>query len=331
MLRTPCEAFASRADAIPLEAWLESWEAVAASFVALPGDVSARRYYRGSRRAGGTVLLATYPPELLAAGRRFVATGRLLCGLGVRVPGIAAWDEAAGWMLLEDLGPRTVFDLAGEPWGLLEGLFAEAVGIADQIATLPIPAVAELSPPLDAALLARELGQTWEAYLAPEGWLAGEVVERAWRDLFEALPAELGRGPLVPCHRDFMVRNLVPLAADPAGRLAVLDHQDLRLGPRFYDLASLLNDSLFPPPEVAARLLGGAVANSRDAVHFHRVAAQRTLKAVGTFAAFARRGSPRHLPLIPPTLASAAGHLAHLPEAAPLLAELHRSGREPFC
>ena len=38
----------------------------------------------------------------------------------------------------------------------------------------------------------------------------------------------------------------------------MLDHQDLRLGPPFYDLASLLNDTLFPPPDAEEALLAAA-------------------------------------------------------------------------
>ena len=59
----------------------------------------------------------------------------------------------------------------------------------------------------------------------------------------------------------------------------MLDHQDLRLGPPRYDLASLLNDSLFPPPELEARLVRAALgeeATAEDFLDYHRAAAQRT-------------------------------------------------------
>ena len=88
----------------------------------------------------------------------------------------------------------------------------------------------------------------------------------------------------------------------------MLDHQDLRLGPPFYDLASLLNDTLFPPPEAEEALLAAVAPSPAERVRYHRAAAQRTLKAVGTYATFARRGANRHLPLIPPTLAQFVKH-----------------------
>src|SRR5260370_24078577 len=100
-----------------------------------------------------------------------------------------------------------------------------------------------------------------------------------------------------------MARNLMPL---PGGAVGVLDHQDLRLGPPAYDVASLLNDTLFPPAEIEQELLV-ATPSATPRAAYHLAAAQRTFKAVGTYASFARRGAPRHLPLIPPTLARALG------------------------
>jgi aminoglycoside/choline kinase family phosphotransferase len=117
-----------------------------------------------------------------------------------------------------------------------------------------------------------------------------------------------------------MARNLMPLEEDGRAALVVLDHQDLRLGPPAYDLASLLNDTLFPPPELEERLLaraGWSAPAKRQG--YHRTAAQRSLKAIGTYASFANRGARRHLPLIAPTLRRALAHLAYLPEAEPLL------------
>jgi aminoglycoside/choline kinase family phosphotransferase len=110
-----------------------------------------------------------------------------------------------------------------------------------------------------------------------------------------------------------MARNLVPAGA---GGVAVLDFQDLRLGPPAYDLASLLNDSFFAPPELERRALAGAAGRGVDALGYRRAVVQRCLKAVGTFVAFAARGKRRHLPLVPPTLERALRAAAGVPETA---------------
>jgi len=224
-------------------------------------------------------------------------------------------------MLVEDLGPQTLGDWGrGRPWSELAAFFEEGLEIAGRIARLPLEGLAELNPTLGRELLAKELQQTWDLFLEPNGLLSDPALAADLRTALDQVCENLGAETPVPCHRDFMVRNLMPLG-DPAetGGLAVLDHQDLRLGPPLYDVASLFNDTLFPPPEAEEALLGACHA---DRAQYHRAAAQRTLKAVGTYASFARRGASRHLPLIPPTLARFVDHFARIPEGDPLAARL---------
>ena len=109
------------------------------------------------------------------------------------------------------------------------------------------------------------------------------------------------------------------------GSLYIIDFQDARMGPDTYDLASLLNDTLFPPPAVERQLVEAAFPDAAARLRYHRAAAQRTLKAVGTYAAFAQRGWPRHLPLIAPTLRRFLHHFGSVPEGERLAAGLERS------
>jgi aminoglycoside/choline kinase family phosphotransferase len=294
----------------------------------LSGDVSSRRYARLAISGRGTAILATYPPDIRATCPRFQTTTALLAEAGVRVPRVLAADCERGFMLLEDMGPLTFADWAvatGRPWGELTLYFADALAQARRIAELPASRVAGLSPPLGRELLEKELRQTWDLFLEPRGLLGDGGEPAALAALLSELCARLAEDPAVPCHRDFMARNLMPLPPESGeGRpsVAVLDHQDLRLGPPAYDLASLLNDTLFPTPEVEAALLAQAAPTPAERLRYHRAAAQRTLKAVGTYAAFARRGSTRHLPLIPPTHDRSLRHLERLPEAAALAPRL---------
>jgi aminoglycoside/choline kinase family phosphotransferase len=309
-----------------LAAWLARCGLLSLQIRPLPGDVSPRRYYRLELAGGATAVLAVYPSEMVDACRRFRRTTALLEGAGVRVPAVLAHACERGWTVVEDLGETTLADLAGRPWEDLAPYYASAAEAIERIAALPVAAVAPLSPPLDEALLRRELAQTWDVLLAPRGLLGDD--EAALAAAFDALCAQLAAPPPVPCHRDLMPRNLVPL---PGPIVGVLDHQDLRLGPPFYDLASLLNDSLFPPPELEESILAGRLASEADRRRYHRAAAQRTLKAAGTFAAFARRGCDRHLGLIPPTLGRALRHLGALPETAASAAALVPVWRQAIC
>src|SRR5436305_7304557 len=113
---------------------LAAWRAVAgpeaAAIQPLPGDVSPRRYFRIVFREGAdasTAILATYPPEVRATCPRFLRTTGILRAAGVRVPRVLASDCAAGWMLVEDLGPRTLGDWGqGRPWSELAGYYEHA-------------------------------------------------------------------------------------------------------------------------------------------------------------------------------------------------------------
>ena len=303
-----------------IERWLDRLGHPQACLEPLAGDVSARRYFR-VRTGGESLVLATYPPDLLDACDRFLATSRLLREAGLRVPAVLASDCRLGAMLLEDLGDRMLYDLRDEPWQALRPHLERALEDAARIAHLDPDAVARLNPPLDEALLVRELEQTWRSFLTPRRLGGGPGAAGELRAALLELCRRLAAEPPVPCHRDFMARNLVPL---PEGRLAVLDHQDLRLGPPFYDQASLLNDSLYPPAALAAELLGATAGEPA----YRRAVAQRALKIVGTFATFAERGDPRHLVLIPPTMERALEHLRHLPETCAITDRLAERWRK---
>lgn len=108
----------------------------------------------------------------------------------------------------------------------------------------------------------------------------------------------------VPTHRDYMLRNLMPLDAGPA----VLDFQDMVHGPIAYDPVSLLRDafSSWPEPCVEGWLqhyharamqaglpVPGLAKFIRDA---DWCGVQRHLKILGIFARLHHRdGKPRHL------------------------------------
>lgn len=302
-----------------VEDGLESWLA-AAGFpscepLPLPGDVSPRRYTRLVGADGGSAILATYPPEVRGTCARFLRTTALLSEAGVPVPRVLASDCDEGWMLVEDLGPQTLAEWGcGRPWSELRPWFERALDLAERIGRIPVASVEGLNPRLGGELLRKELQQTWDLFLEPRG-----LTTPALGAVLDEICANLDAETPISCHRDFMVRNLMPLPAGAGEDLVVLDHQDLRLGPPAYDLASLLNDTLFPPPEVEESLLSRTGVERES---YHRAAAQRTLKAIGTYTSFALRGAERHLPLVAPTLSRCLSHLARVPESAPLVSDL---------
>lgn len=302
----------------------------------LTGDVSPRRYARvrwPERSAEGSAIAAYYPEEIRPAAERYLRTTALLESVEVPVPRVLASDLSNGWMLIEDLGEKTLAERLDWDDAAAAPYFLHAAELGRRIASLPAASLFDegssepWNPPLDGPLLRRELQQTWDVYLLPRGLLGDVQERRAVEALFDEICVRLGAEPRVPCHRDFMARNLIPRANRP-GEVAVIDHQDLRLGPPRYDLASLANDTRFPSAALEAELLA-ALAGADEVESYHRAAAQRTIKAVGTYARFAERGAPRHLPLIPATIERALRHLAQIPEGAEIAPSLSRRWR-PF-
>ena len=303
------------------------------SFEPLAGDVSARRYARLRLASGERRIVCSYPADMKDVAARFVGSTDLLASVAVPTPRLDDYSlEPPVWVLQEDLGPRTLYERwieggSGAEVDLSRRL-AEARELIGRIQRLPLDAVRALgSPPLDGDLLKFELDQTWERFLEPRGLVADPGLAKQVRSVCSALCERLDSAARVPCHRDFMARNLMlraPAAAREVGpeELVVIDHQDLRLGPPGYDLASLLNDTLTLSARERRRQLPAAYVDSDRMSQYVAATAQRTLKIVGTFAYFATVGSDRYLRLIPPALRRFLDALEALPEGRELAPRL---------
>ena len=108
---------------------------------------------------------------------------------------------------------------------------------------------------------------------------------------FKAICAELAARPRVLTHRDYHARNLMM----HEGNLFIIDHQDARMGPASYDLASLVSDPYTAldrkrENELVEKFIRlKADSNAEFDEHEFRqelelMTLQRMLKAVGTYA-----------------------------------------------
>lgn len=245
-----------------------------------------------------------YPREEDDARRRWAAA-RAHLAPSVRVPELIA-DDGAGNHLVEDLGGEDLAArFAASPRERAEGM-ARAADAAAAIAALEDPG---LNAPFDAALLRRELDlarqAVFELFLREPLSPADRAAHDAWA---AALVAEITAHPYALCHRDYHANNLMP----SGDTVAVIDFQDLRMGPDAYDLASLLWERTtlgWMTPEAAEPVVArfarrrGLDAGALSA-RLDRVLLQRAWKVCGTFArAIAERGADLYRAYLPGELA----------------------------
>jgi len=256
----------------------------------LSGDVGGRRYFRVRPAGGVNRLVVLYPEPGSAPQRNWTELQGELDRAGLRVPRLEedAPDIAAA--LIEDLGDRDLADeLAEAPHEDRARLLDEAEGMLGAVRSLAPERVQAWNPPFDAAFFARELAMTrhWALERGGEAPLtAGEAA--AWDGLAGELAATAAAGAPVPTHRDFHANNLM---RTPAGELAVIDFQDLRMGPRDYDPVSLRFER------------AGAGVGADPSAYSEAVLLQRAWKVLGTFEKMLQLGRAVYRPHRDTTLA----------------------------
>lgn len=250
----------------------------------LAGDAGARRYFRAST-GSASVLLVLYPEPRSQAQESWTELRRALAGTGLRVPALLDDAPDLGIALEEDLGDT---DLAREilaaPHEDRPALLEEAESLLLDLRSLP-HAAAKRNPPFDAAFFARELDHTrlWALERGGERPLADER-GALWASLATGLAeaaADPAGGDPVPTHRDYHANNLMRA---PDGRLALIDFQDLRLGPPDYDPVSLRFER------------AGAEVSMPEAALSEAVLLQRAWKVLGTFEKMLLKGREIYRP-----------------------------------
>jgi aminoglycoside/choline kinase family phosphotransferase len=227
-------------------------------------DASFRRYLRIDTLGGShgeSLVIMDAPPDKENSAP-FVKVAQLLHDAQLRAPQVLDWHEAHGFMLLTDLGARTmmqVIDPAAPP--PLE-LYLQAV---DTLITWQKASRPGMLPPYDHALLRREVELFPQWYIAQHRQVTLDAAQRKVLDAaFETIITENLAWPSVYVHRDFMPRNLMApallaarTALPPEGALASLGR------PGAGDMAPTLATSCAAlPPEGANLPWGGPAANS---------------------------------------------------------------------
>ena len=296
-------------------------------------DASFRRYFRLGTTDGATRIVMDAPPAQENSAP-FVHVAGLMQAAGLPAPQVLDWDEPQNFMLLTDLGARTMMDEidraqpeANRP------RYLQAVELLLKWQQASKPGVL---PPYDEALLRRELQLFPDWYLGRHRGVTLDAEQTATLERqFALIVARNLAAPQVHVHRDFMPRNL--MVGAPEGPLGVLDFQDAVYGPITYDIASLMRDAFLSWDEEfvlditvryweRARKLGlldfedwhGDFGSFWRAVEW--MGLQRHLKVAGIFARLTLRdGKPRYLADAPRFIAYIRHTASRYRELAPLL------------
>lgn len=272
----------------------------------ISGDASFRRYFRG----GGLVWMDANPKT--EKNHEFVRNAAALHAVGLLAPEVRAVDYEQGLLAVSDLGDTQLIGCLND--GNVLAWYGKAIGLLPRLG-----AVGLALEPFDEAFMARENA------IFPE-WLLGhhlnlsldETEQQLLDEMFACLTENNLAQPQGVMHRDFHSRNLMVCGGDtPDGsRLAVIDFQDMVMGPLSYDLVSLLKDCYVRwPDEVIEQGMGhgfdtlsrAGLLGGLDYASFRRHAdltgMQRHLKAAGLFTRlYHRDGKSGYLKDIPRTL-----------------------------
>lgn len=279
----------------------------------LAGDASGRRYFRLTGSPGRAVLMDD-PSGSCAS---FAAMTHWLRDRGFGAPDILSEDQAAGLLLVEDLGDDLVARVLQARPEMTDIIYSRITDLLVDLHRHPVP---DFVLPLDGARLAEQVGMFAEWYPRAAG--VDPAPAAAIAPLIARLHAELANYlPPVLSLRDFHAENLIWRDEAPLG---LIDYQDAVACHPAYDLVSALQDAR---REVSPEIEAGCIARylaatGLDQGRFHAayalLGAQRNLRIMGIFTRLCLQdGKPRYLDLMPRVWGHVLRDTAH-PALAPL-------------
>lgn len=301
---------------------------------AVTGDASDRQYFRlelqdvvhADKKQSLIIMQLAHPVE--GPETDFTRILKFLRQQNLPVPDLLHFDGDKGLLFLEDCGDSTLEAEINRCPGDKPGLYRQAVEL---VWKMHQRATENIQPDIPAYALRFDVEKLlWEFDFMLEHYVGGlhgsaltlaekQKIHQHFIPLCETLAAE----PLVFTHRDYHCRNLMCVEKG----LVLLDFQDARMGPRQYDLASLLRDSYIDIDsdlrlemiDYYIDLHDSQTQNKIDRQKFLQMfdwmSIQRNLKAIGTFAfQSVTKQNDRYLEYVPRTLGYVRDALSNRPE-----------------
>ncbi len=265
------------------------------------GDASFRKYFRLSMN--GKNLIAVDSDPARENNQAFVKIANLLARQNICVPEVKAVNFSQGFLLLSDLGVKTLLPLLNE--NTADELYEKAMDSLLELQSCEIDEHSDI-PHYSKDLLQNELDLFTDWYLQKKLDISLSASdESVLKNVFNLLIEEAQSQPQVLVHRDYHSRNLLAVGHS----LGVIDFQDAVVGPVTYDLVSLLRDCYIAwPSEKVYEWVGNyqkvitiaGIIPKIDSQQFERwfdwMGLQRHLKVIGIFSRLAiRDNKPAYL------------------------------------
>ena len=212
----------------------------------LKGDGSDRKWYRLTTPSASLVMVdhGLRMPGVKNEADAFVAIGKHLHTLGIRVPKILLFDTFAGLVFLEDLGDTNLQMMVRQAKGSVK-MISYYQAVVDALVRMCLSGAEGFDPAwtCQSSAYSRELILEKECRYFIEAFVSGYVgIDAKYEDLADEF-CRLADRALKDAvtgfmHRDLQSRNIMYKNS----RFYFIDFQGGRLGPLQYDLASLLID-----------------------------------------------------------------------------------------
>lgn len=258
-------------------------------FIKLSGDASDRKFYRIKLDSMDSFVLMINPEPFDKNKFSYLIQYDLFSELKMPVAKIYYVDEERGWILMDDLGDTTLqLHLANCNKDEFKQLYRQAIELLFKFHKIDTRLIIKHNKAFrlvfDTQKLFNELLFFFEHFF--KNMLNFSIDyngEKILKKGFYFLANFLANRRRIMVHRDYHSRNIMV----KNGELYLIDFQDARMGPRTYDLVSLIRDSYIDiGDELRNELIKffelevGAI-NRKELIY---MSLQRNLKAIGTFA-----------------------------------------------